>query len=300
MPKKDYEEKKEAGLLHFGESYTSLVLGMIVVIISTVLLLAFVHNKNSNKTSSPDAQPTAKMSSDFIATDSPKVASPTVKPIASPTLVVVMVTKAQKPTPTLTPKPTLVKVKAASPAPSATSKPAAAMVKKTITPTPAKTDAKVAADKKGAYVVKQGDTLWAIAEKEYKSGYNWVDIARVNKLSNPDAIEVGSKLTLPKVQSQVTTVTKVVAKATVMTPDEQNNKTSRKVELNKAAMKQAPSQTQKITGSIYTVVRGDNLWTISVRAYGDGYQWVKIAKANKLVNPNVIHRGNKFIIPRSK
>ncbi len=287
MPKKDYEEKKEAGLLRFGESYTSLILGMIVVIISTVLLLAFVHNKNSNKAVSPDAQPTVEMSSDFIAA----------KPSASPTPVIATPTKAQKPTATLTPKPTLIKAKAVSP----TSKPTVAVAKKVVTPTPNKVVViPVKTENKGAYVVKKGDTLWAIAEKEYKSGYNWVDVARVNKLSNPDAIQAGSKLVLPKVQSKVATVTKAVVKATVVTPDEQNNKTSRKVEQDKTAMKQAASQPQKITGASYTVVRGDSLWAISVRAYGDGYQWVKIAKANNLANPSIIHRGNKFIIPRGK
>src|SRR5258708_6145986 len=41
--------------LKFGESYTSLVLGIIVVIIATVLLLSFVHGKNSNKINKPEA-----------------------------------------------------------------------------------------------------------------------------------------------------------------------------------------------------------------------------------------------------
>jgi nucleoid-associated protein YgaU len=40
------------------------------------------------------------------------------------------------------------------------------------------------------------------------------------------------------------------------------------------------------------------LWTIAVRAYGDGYKWTEIAKANKLVNPNLIHPGNVFVLPR--
>jgi len=46
------------------------------------------------------------------------------------------------------------------------------------------------------------------------------------------------------------------------------------------------------------VVKGDNLWQIALRAYGDGYQWVKIARENKLANPDLIHSGNILKIPR--
>jgi nucleoid-associated protein YgaU len=55
---------------------------------------------------------------------------------------------------------------------------------------------------------------------------------------------------------------------------------------------------QKITGSSYTVVEGDNLWDIAVRRYGDGYRWVDIAKANSLSNPDLIYPGSKFALPR--
>jgi len=39
--------------LRFGESYTSLILGIIVVIIGTALLLSFVHNNNAGKINAP-------------------------------------------------------------------------------------------------------------------------------------------------------------------------------------------------------------------------------------------------------
>jgi nucleoid-associated protein YgaU len=50
-------------------------------------------------------------------------------------------------------------------------------------------------------------------------------------------------------------------------------------------------------GNTYTVVRGDNLWNIAVKAYGDGYQWTTIAQANNLTNPNLIHAGNVLSLP---
>ncbi len=119
--------------------------------------------------------------------------------------------------------------------------------------------------KEGIYTVKKGQSLWSIAEEVYGSGFNWVDIAKANNIKNPNLIEEGQELKLPQVEKKT---------ATVVNPEE------------------------KIEKDTYTVVRGDNLWKIAVRAYGDGYKWVDIARANKLVNPNLIHAGNVLVIPR--
>jgi len=51
------------------------------------------------------------------------------------------------------------------------------------------------------------------------------------------------------------------------------------------------------TSSTYTVRPGDDLWTISVNTYNDGYRWVEIAKINNLVNPGLIQAGDKLVIP---
>lgn len=115
------------------------------------------------------------------------------------------------------------------------------------------------------YQVKAGDNLWKIAEKYYTSGYNWVDIAKENNLVNANRLLVDQKLVLPK--------------ATVKQPVEKI------VE-------------QSITADQYTVVKGDSLWDIAVRAYQDGYQWVKIASENNLSNPDLIHPGNVLKLPR--
>jgi nucleoid-associated protein YgaU len=118
------------------------------------------------------------------------------------------------------------------------------------------------------YTVQEGDNLWKIAEASYGSGYNWVDIAKENNLTNPSVISEGQKLTLPDVEPKTltTTIQKDVG--------------------------------ETISGGTYTVVRGDNLWDIAVRAYGDGYKWVEIARENNLVNPDLIHAGNILTLPR--
>ena len=64
---------------------------------------------------------------------------------------------------------------------------------------------------------------------------------------------------------------------------------------------QTQPQTQivnPISGNSYTIAKGDYLWSIALRAYGNGYKWVDIAKANKLTNPDIINVDNKLIIPR--
>ena len=45
------------------------------------------------------------------------------------------------------------------------------------------------------YVVKKGDSLWKIAEINYKSGFKWTEIAKDNNLKSNN-LEVGQKLVL--------------------------------------------------------------------------------------------------------
>ncbi len=58
------------------------------------------------------------------------------------------------------------------------------------------------------------------------------------------------------------------------------------------------AQEEAISGATYTVVKGDHLWGIAVRAYGDGFRWVDIASDNELLNPNLIHPGNLLSLPQ--
>lgn len=119
--------------------------------------------------------------------------------------------------------------------------------------------------------VAPGDNLWKIAESKYGSGYNWVDIASENNLPNPGSITVGQELKLPKVA------------VIVVTPP--------KTEIAEAVV-------PKIEGESYTVAKGDNLWSICVRAYGDGYKWSEVAKANGIKNPGYIEVGQVIKLSR--
>lgn len=122
------------------------------------------------------------------------------------------------------------------------------------------------------YVVKQGDYLWKIAEDAFGSGYNAYDIARANKIADPNTITPGQRITIPKVEARQPT---------------------------KGVVAQAATTTKvTITQSSYTVKKGDYLWKIAQDAYGDGLAWTKIAKVNKIVNPDLIYEGSKLTLPR--
>lgn len=47
----------------------------------------------------------------------------------------------------------------------------------------------------------------------------------------------------------------------------------------------------------HTVLYGESLWTIAIEYFNSGYNWVDIADANALINPDYIEVGQKLIIP---
>ena len=59
------------------------------------------------------------------------------------------------------------------------------------------------------------------------------------------------------------------------------------------------ARTPEASSKIYSVKKGDNLSSISKSKYGKESQWTKIYEANKstVKNPNLIHPGQKLIIP---
>lgn len=121
------------------------------------------------------------------------------------------------------------------------------------------------------HIVQEGDTLWSIAEKYYKSGYNWVDIASENNLADADRIEAGAQVLIPNVTP-------------IATPPS---------DPQLALADDSVSIPQS-----YTVQTGDYLWAIALKTYNDGYKWVDIARANNLVNPDIIHAGNVLVLPK--
>lgn len=53
-------------------------------------------------------------------------------------------------------------------------------------------------DKLKPYLVKKGDTLWDVADKKLGDGSRWKEIAKLNKISDPRKLAIGTKLKMPK------------------------------------------------------------------------------------------------------
>lgn len=155
------------------------------------------------------------------------------------------------------------------------------------------------------YTVVEGDTLWSIAEKEYNDGFKWTEIAKANNLTEASVIEEGKKLTIPEVKADSQKVamnpTESVSPTAMTSPTVKispTNTPAATLSPTKAMQGEQKMQVgSKISGKSYKIVEGDNLWDISIRAFGDGYRWVEIARLNNLSNPDLIFPGTTLNLP---
>lgn len=144
----------------------------------------------------------------------------------------------------------------------------------------------------GKYTIKEGDTLFTIAEKYYGDGYKFTEIVKVNQLSSPDVLATGQVIEIPKLETE-----KIAAASITPAPIPSTETT--------LISSQVPTPTIPtewglvITSNNYTVVEGDWLSTIAARAYnGDVMAYSRIAQANNIPNPDLIAPGTVLTIPR--
>ncbi len=125
--------------------------------------------------------------------------------------------------------------------------------------------------KNNYYIVQPGDDLWHISEKFYGTGDFVYQIIKENNLNESQPIEPGKKLIIPEIK----------------TLKEQDKGDISAISTNKNLKKE----------SYYIVMPGDSLSLISLKVYGNLFDWPKILKANNLINPDQIEVGEKLIIP---
>ena len=116
------------------------------------------------------------------------------------------------------------------------------------------------------YTVQPGDSLWSIAFRFYGTGAFWRRIYEDNMtvIQNPNRIYPGQKLVIRLADSD-----------------------------------RAGDALTGAKGRIYTVMMGENLWTIAKKVYGNGMLWERIYQANRelIFDPRRIYAGQRIVIP---
>jgi len=124
--------------------------------------------------------------------------------------------------------------------------------------------------------VAQGDTLWSLAVRFYGEGRQWKRIEEANRdvLTSAGTLSVGMVLVVPPKEGQ-----RVAAESQV------------------AAASQPPAAVAGM-GS-YTVERGDTLYSIARKQYGDASLWRVIYEANReqVPAPDQLRTGAVLVIP---
>jgi nucleoid-associated protein YgaU len=123
------------------------------------------------------------------------------------------------------------------------------------------------------YVVKEGDTLGAIASRELGSTSRWPEIQELNGSLDPAKLRAGTKLVLPAGKSVASTG---------------------KRETPAPAKPAAP----KSGGSSYVVKSGDSLTRIAANELGSAQRWTEIRDLNPGIDPKKLVVGAKLALPR--
>lgn len=167
----------------------------------------------------------------------------------------------------------------------------------------------------GKYTIKEGDTLFSIAQKYYDDGYKYPLISEANKLTNENTLNVGQVLEIPKPAeassspaaqpSESPAASLQPSESPSTSPSEIPTQETNTQTLNMGANEKGAGGTEnqsiwgeKITSNTYTVQPGDWLSKIAARAYGDVFAYTKIAQANNIQNPDSIEVGQVLKIPR--
>lgn len=299
---------------NFTESYTSLILGIVVVIIASLLLVSFFQNRrlgnfrnvkqdisatntvDKSKLNLPTAtisaalaqnitppvkpqEPTAPQApTDVVVSITPPNAPLTITPTSSSILTAAKTTASPTKAPTMTTAPTK------QPTPTQAKSTATPVVTKqptaTVTPTTKPTETP-SPTKAVAQAPAQGGKTYMVQNGETlwsiaeKTYNNGYKWVEIAKANNlQNPNEIEANQRLQLPKVDGSTVAQDTGKNTDMNAPNMNIPTS------------------------YTVVKGDDLWDIAAKVYNNGYRWVDIAKANNLVHPNTIHSGNVLTIPR--
>jgi nucleoid-associated protein YgaU len=127
------------------------------------------------------------------------------------------------------------------------------------------------------YVVKSGDTLSEIAQRELGSSRRWQEIIALNPGLDPARLRSGKSIQLPGGERTVAS----------------GGGAPRSVPVADAPRKEPVAASTRT----HKVGKGENLWKIAARTLGDGKRWKEIATLNPGVNPDRLVLGQVLKLP---
>ena len=142
-----------------------------------------------------------------------------------------------------------------------------------------------------SYTIRNGDNLWNIAKHFYGRGELYTHIVK----RNPSVkIHPGKELIIPVLPSgaQATSTSARTATTTASTTNRYGN-----IPPGRGKAPARNSATQR-SPRVYMVKKGETLWRIAERMYGDPTKYVRILEANpQLTHPVKVRAGEKITIP---
>lgn len=118
------------------------------------------------------------------------------------------------------------------------------------------------------YVLREGDTLTQLAERELGTWHRWQEIVAINPGLKPNGLPVGVEIFLPRDGTSAGSVT--------------------------------PAPVQDSVSGRCVVASGDSLWTIAKRLLGDGERWREIERLNPSIDPQRLRVGEMLAMPDGK
>lgn len=152
-------------------------------------------------------------------------------------------------------------------------------------------------------MVKEGETLYRIAERYYGDGSLFAELLRYNADRVPDngKVRIGVALRIPTLEQLTGREPKaaappVIADGSRSQPASGPKAGSAAPKTTGSDGKAAPSDAKYRT---YTIQKNDRLWDIAKSKLGKGGRWQEIVDLNKdiIKNPNVLPVGKTIRLP---
>lgn len=186
---------KRSSFFNFTESYTSLILGAIVVVVIGILFFSFARGNRNTQTSSISEEQKMEQESNVSSAYTIKAGddlwsiSENVYSDGYKWVEIAKANKIENPGLIIVGNKLIIpKIEKKEPVVTQTNKPIEEQNKvvanNTITGT--------------TYKIVEGDNLWNICVRAYGDGYRWPELAKVNDIPNPNLIYPNNVLTLPR------------------------------------------------------------------------------------------------------